>query len=400
MGNLLSILLIVLVFVIIVLAFIYLKMSMDEKNGVEKNKQKNKSDEESKSNKATQSYTKQSIFDFMEFDKIEDNMIIQKNGKRYLMAIECQGINYDLMSSVEKNSIESGFIQLLNTLRYPIQIYTQTRTINLENSLQNYRKRLDDIEHSLTSKENKYKQMQQSGKYTEKELNKQRMEIIKEKNLFDYGKDIIFNTERMSLNRNVLRKQYYIIVSYYAAEAGNDLLGDDEVKNLAFSELYTRCQSIIRTLSACEIAGNILDSYELVDMLYNAYNRDEAETYGLEKALRAGYDELYTTAQDVLDKRMEALDEVIEQKALEQATMAVEEARSEKEKKVMKKEMSIEELAEQMAEMIIMENESYLGADIAEEAIKKVKKSSTKEKGGIKDGSKEKIKRTRRIAQS
>lgn len=400
MGEILAIVAVILAFVVIILTFIYMKMSIDEKNGTSQINKSNKTNEEAKSSKATQSYTTQSIFNFMEFDKIEDNMIIQKNGKRYLMAIECQGINYDLMSSVEKNSIESGFIQLLNTLRYPIQIYTQTRTINLENSLQNYRKRLEDIEHSLTSKENKYKQMQQSGKYTEKELNKQKMEIIKEKNLFDYGKDIIFNTERMSLNRNVLRKQYYIIVSYYASEAGNDLLGDDEIKNLAFSELYTRCQSIIRTLSACEIAGNILDSYELVDMLYNAYNRDEAETYGLEKALRAGYDELYTTAQDVLDKRMEALDEVIEQKALEQATMAVEEARSEKEKKVMKKEMTIEELAEQMAEMIIMENESYLGADIAEEAIKKVKKSSTKEKGGSKDGSKEEIKRTRRIAQS
>lgn len=400
MGEILAIVAVILAFVVIILTFIYMKMSIDEKNGTSQVNKSNKTNEEVKSGKANQAYTTQSIFNFMEFDKIEDNMIIQKNGKRYLMAIECQGINYDLMSSVEKNSIESGFIQLLNTLRYPIQIYTQTRTINLENSLQNYRKRLEDIEHSLTSKENKYKQMQQSGKYTEKELNKQKMEIIKEKNLFDYGKDIIFNTERMSLNRNVLRKQYYIIVSYYASEAGNDLLGDDEIKNLAFSELYTRCQSIIRTLSACEISGNILDSYELVDMLYNAYNRDEAETYGLEKALRAGYDELYTTAQDVLDKRMEALDEVIEQKALEQATMAVEEARSEKEKKVMKKEMTIEELAEQMAEMIIMENESYLGADIAEEAIKKVKKSSTKEKGGSKDGSKEEIKRTRRIAQS
>ena len=174
---------------------------------------------------------------------------------------------------------------------------------------------------------------------------------------------------------------------------------DDEIKNLAFSELYTRCQSIIRTLSACEISGTILDSYDLVDMLYNAYNRDEAEIYGLDKALRAGYDELYTTAPDVLDKRMEALDEVIEKKAMEQAVEAVEEARSEKEKQVQKKEMSIEDLAAEMAEMIIRENESYLGTDVTENAVKKVRKSSTKEKGGNKDGIKEEVKRTRRTTQ-
>ena len=54
----------------------------------------------------------------MQFDKIEDNMIIQDNGARYLMVIECEGINYDLMSQIEKTSIEAGFVQFLNTLRY------------------------------------------------------------------------------------------------------------------------------------------------------------------------------------------------------------------------------------------------------------------------------------------
>ena len=39
-------------------------------------------------------YTPESIFDFMEFERIQDNMIIQRNGK-YLMIVECQGINYD-----------------------------------------------------------------------------------------------------------------------------------------------------------------------------------------------------------------------------------------------------------------------------------------------------------------
>ena len=41
----------------------------------------------------------------MEFDGIEDNMILQKGGKRFLMVIECQGVNYDLMSGLEKNSV-------------------------------------------------------------------------------------------------------------------------------------------------------------------------------------------------------------------------------------------------------------------------------------------------------
>ena len=77
----------------------------------------------SKGTSGTTSQNKQSIFNFMEFDNVEDNMIVQKNGNRYLMVINCQGVNYDLMSGVEKNSVEEGFVQFLNTLRHPIQIY-------------------------------------------------------------------------------------------------------------------------------------------------------------------------------------------------------------------------------------------------------------------------------------
>ena len=122
----------ILVFIILILALVYWKMSLDEKNGKEKKHTEIKEQGTKQQTKVPQSYNKQSIFSFMEFDKIEDNMIVQKNGKRYLMVVECQGINYDLMSRMEKNAVEEGFSQFLNTLRHPIQIYTQSRTINLK----------------------------------------------------------------------------------------------------------------------------------------------------------------------------------------------------------------------------------------------------------------------------
>ena len=45
-------------------------------------------------------YNKNSIFDFMEFDNIYDNMIVQQNGKRFLMVIECQGIVWRIRQKV------------------------------------------------------------------------------------------------------------------------------------------------------------------------------------------------------------------------------------------------------------------------------------------------------------
>ena len=55
------------------------------------------------------------------------------------MVLECQGVNYDLMSEMERTSVEQGFIEFLNTLRTEIQIYVQTRTVNLSNSIHTYK---------------------------------------------------------------------------------------------------------------------------------------------------------------------------------------------------------------------------------------------------------------------
>ena len=382
----------VLLMLIMVLAAVLIKMSLDEKRGRGNDKLggSGPSEEPKTSTASKHAYNKQSIFDFMEFDRIEDNMIIQKNEQRFLMVIECQGINYDLMSGVERAAVEEGFAQFLNTLRHPIQIYTQTRTINLENSLQTYKKRLDDIKIELDKKETKYKQMQNSGNYNQEELDKQNMEILKDRNLYEYGKDIIYYTEKMSLNKNVLRKQYFVVVPYYSAEAGNEMLDKEEIRNIAFSELYTKAQALSRVLAGCSIVSKVMDSYELSDLLYSAYNRDESETYGLDKAIRAGYDELYSTAPDVLDKRMEEIDKVIEKKAYALAEEMISDARLEQKKKLEKKERSIEEFINDMAMSIISENEQYIGREIASAARGNVaRKSKKKAEEGTKDGEKE-----------
>ena len=64
-------------------------------------------------------------------------------------------------------------------------------------------------------------------------------EFTKDKNLYEYGKDIIYNTEKMSLNRNILNKKYYIVIPYYSEELGQNDFDKDEVREMAFSELCT-----------------------------------------------------------------------------------------------------------------------------------------------------------------
>ena len=375
----------ILVFIILILALVYWKMSLDEKNGKEKKHTEIKEQGTKQQTKVPQSYNKQSIFSFMEFDKIEDNMIVQKNGKRYLMVVECQGINYDLMSRMEKNAVEEGFSQFLNTLRHPIQIYIQTRSINLENSLQVYREKVKEVEDKYYRMQMQYEQMKNSGEYSEQQLSKAYFELTKQSNLYEYGNSVIQDTERMSLNKNILNKNYYIIVPYYAAEAGNDKLDKEELKGIAFSELYTRCQSIISSLSSCDVRGKILRTNELIELLYMAYNRDEAETFGLDKALKAGFNELYSTAPDVYEKKMKELDKIIEQRAMDKAREKVNEAKSEIQRQAEEKEDNMDQLIDEVARMILEENEPYIGTEVKDLAIEKLEETN---EGGKENGKK------------
>ncbi len=366
---------IILIFVSIIILVVFLLKR--------KSKQTTNTNNVSKSNNSTKTTNKQPVFNFMEFDTIKDSMIIQKNGTKFLMVFECQGINYDLMSNIEKASVEEGFVQFLNTLRNQIQIYIQTRAVNLEKSLETYRKKVNAVETKLRNMQMQYKQMKDSGEYSDEQLKRAFFEVTKQSNLYEYGKSVLQDTERMNLNKNILNKRYYIVVPYYAAEAGNDNLGKSEIHEIAFSELYTRCQSLIRSLSTCGVRGKILRSTELAELLYMAYNRDEAETFGIDKAIEAGYSEMYSTAPDVLKKKMREIDKVIEENAIKLANEKVDQARSEIEQQVEEKEQNIDELIEQMAKEIIKENEQYIGRDVKEKAIEKIDGT---EEGGIIDG--------------
>jgi len=373
-----TMILIVILVVMLMLLGVFCILYLKSKNQKENN---NENSGASSTSKSVKQYSVESVFDFMEFDKIEDNMICTKNGLKYVMVVECQGVNYDLMSEVEKNAVEEGFIQFLNTLRHPVQIYTQTRTINLESSLQTYRTKVKELEDNLEKEKRKYQQMVESGRYSKEQLDAAFYELTKETNLCEYGKDIIYTTERMSLNKNVLNQKYYVVIPYYPEELGDTNFDKEEIKNLAFSELFTRAQAIVRTLGVCGVNGKVLNSNELVDLLYVAYNRDESEIYGVNKAIKAGYDELYSTAPDVLDKKMRALNEQIEKKAFEKANKKVIEAKSDKQKEIERKQNAMDDLVDQMAKLILEQNSSIIGEDVAKRAKEKVNEDIQKRRG-------------------
>ena len=240
----------------------------------------------SKKEKTKKIDNRASIYEFMEFDQIKDNMIIRKNKTQYVMVVRCKGVNYDLMSEEEKNAVEAGFVQFLNTLRFPIQLYVQTTSLNLRDIIEDYNSRLDQMKKEIRDIDQQINIAR--SRNDSKQIERLSFDRRRKENILEYSADISEYIARMSANRNILQQKTYVVVSYYKSEADiNENLSQEEADNICFSELYTRTQTVIRSLGASGVIGKILDSEELSELLYAAYNRDESEVMQLSRALDA-----------------------------------------------------------------------------------------------------------------
>ena len=187
---------------------------------------------------------------------------------------------------------------------------------------------------------------------------------------------------------------YYIIVPYYNEEKGD--MYDEEIRSLAFSELYSKAIAIIRSLAPTGVMGKILSSNELAELLYIAYNRDESSTYGLSRALEAKYDELYVTAPNVLDKKIEILNNEIEKQAIERVNDKIKSINESKKEKEAEDLMNrLEEHINDQILKVLDRNKEYIGVDTAEQAIKEFKEEIENKKEGGKLNEQEKEKTTR-----
>ena len=263
-----------------------------------------------------------SIYKFIEFDEIKDNMIIRRNRSQFVMVLQCQGINYDLLSEEEKYAVENGFIEFLNTLRFPIQLYVQTRKLDLTELLNSYGKRTNAIKDQIARINSQIMRAKDGG--NRELVEKLEFDKRRRQNILEYGESIEEYTERMNENKNMLHQKTYLILSYFTSELGDSSkYNAEEINDLVFSELYTRAQTVIRAIGSAEVTAKVLNSEELAELLYVAYNRDEAETYTLANALNAEYDRLYSTGKDTFEERKKRIEQQVEEQAANLASQSL-----------------------------------------------------------------------------
>ena len=325
------------------------------------------------------------VHDFLGFDSVDNGMIIRKDRKEFIMVLLCNGVNFDLRSEREKLAIEEGFLQFLNTLKNPVQLYVQTRSLNFTDIIKDYKdrteifkKEIDDLAEKMkkalaTSQEEKYR------KYEYLYNNKRR--------LWEYAQDTLMYTERLNRNRNVLEQKTYIIVSYYAEELGQrgENYTQEERESIIFSELFTRCNNISNALRSSSISSRVLNSEELVELLFNAFNRDELENINLKNYLENEADKLYTTSQDVLNKRKKMLQEEINIQGIELATQSITKADKKRKKEIEELEKNKNEKIKEKAKVTLEQYKSSFEENLYKDAQHIIDETEIDENGKVKN---------------
>ena len=378
----LNIMLIVLVVIIIGLIVAYYFLVYKSKVNTE---ERDKAKEIKTANKEFNGIPRETTDKILDFDEIKDDMLIRKNGQQYIMVIQCKGINYDLLSEEEKESVERGFVEFLNTIRFPIQLYVQTRSLNLRKTIDAYKEKVNVIADEIKSLQKQRAEYLRTG--NQKQVQMTDFEIRRKENVLEYGQDISNYIGRMSFNQNVLQQKTYVVVSYFKSELGNIAnYSKDEIINMVFTELYTRAETLIRSLGSAQVSGRILDSEELTELLYIAYNRDEEQIYQLDRALDAQYDALYSKSKDVLQKQRDRIDKQIDDMAVDLASDSLLEADN-----ILKdREKLNNELRERTIE-IIEEYKNQLSPDLYNET-KKIIEEKTEQEEKEKENKKEESK--------
>lgn len=273
---------------------------------------------------------KEDLFKFMEFDRIEDNMIVAQNGQKYTAVVRCKGINYYLMSEVEQLSVEEGFINFLNTLKFPVQLYVQAQSVDLKDNIKKYKENMKDLITEYDDLTADYNMAVNSLETTDEEIEEVEKSRNRALNVLEYGQDIIRYVERLSVNKNMLQRNFYVLVSYYKSEiTGASSFKEEELLDVVYSELFTRVNNVISGLSMSSVSCEIMKSNDIAELLYSSYNRDDHNLIKVRDALDSGFYRMYSTSEDAITKKhkmlLEGIKQEAEYKAIEALAKAVEE---------------------------------------------------------------------------
>lgn len=194
--------------------------------------------------------------------EIRDNMVIMTDGS-FRAVVACKSINFDLMSSREREGIEYSYQNFLNSLNHPIQILVRSQRVDI-------------------------------GPYISKltTLRRNQDNMLLNVLMDDYINFI----DILSQEANIMDKSFFIVIPFYPAgdlsnvrENAKGFFGkvfgkpnntvtkiDNQTYEKAKDEIKNRVDGVMAGLFQIGVKSVQLNTKELGELYYNAYNPDTA----------------------------------------------------------------------------------------------------------------------------
>jgi type IV secretory pathway VirB4 component len=194
--------------------------------------------------------------------EIRDGMVIMSDGS-FRAVIACKSINFDLMSSREREGVEFSYQNFLNALYFPVQIFIRSQRVDIGP----YIDRLSVIRRSQDN---------------------MLLNVLMD--------DYINFIDVLSQEANIMDKSFFIIVPFYPTgdltnvkEQAKGFFGkifakpqttatkiDKASYEKAKDEIKNRVDSVISGLFQLGVKSVKLNTKELGELYYNMYNPDTA----------------------------------------------------------------------------------------------------------------------------
>lgn len=200
----------------------------------------------------------------LQIAEIRDGIVIMNDGS-YRCVVMVKSINFDLMSPEEREAVEYSYQGFLNSLYFPIQIYIRSQKIDIRPYLEHLDKIRQEHDNMLLA-------------------------LLIE--------DYLGFVDNLAMQTNIMDKKIYVVIPFFPVadvqkaitQSANFFTG---IKNIfspvqthvtineadlakAKDELRNRVQSVLGGLAQCGVQGLPLDTQELIELYYGAYNPETA----------------------------------------------------------------------------------------------------------------------------
>ena len=188
---------------------------------------------------------------FLEIEDIREGVLILKD-KSLRGILLVSSLNFALKSEEEQNAIIYQFQNFLNSLDFPIQIYIQSRKLNIAG----YLEKLKELE----------------------EKQKDELLKIQTREYYNFIKTLLAEGAIMS-------KNFYVIVPFYPLpitpakgkkEAKASILTQEQFER-AKTQLWQRMEFVAHGLRGCGLFCAPLNTVELIELFWSIYHPQEAE---------------------------------------------------------------------------------------------------------------------------